>query len=267
MVARTTELSVDVDGPVARLTLDRTDRANALSPSLLDSLEDTIAECAGRPEVRVVIVAGAGKGFSGGYDIGTPGPDPDVATDLDRLRAVTDRWLRLRDAPIPTIAEVHGYCIAGGLELMLSCDFAVAADDARLGFPPVRAQGVPTVTVYPWLMRMHDVKELLWTGDLVSGARAAEIGLVSRAVPAEDLRDTTEALARRIAACPPELIALSKRSLHRSQDAMGFRTAVQFGAEYDALAHRTAPAERFRSIAREQGVGAAVRWRDEGFTE
>lgn len=262
MAARTTELRIDVDGPIARLTLDRADRANALSPSLLDALEETIGECARRGDVRVVVLAGAGKGFSGGYDIGAPGPDPDVATDLERLRAVADRWLRLRDAPIPTIAEVHGYCIAGGLELMLSCDIAVAADDARLGFPPVRAQGVPTVTVYPWLMRMHDVKELLWTGDLVSGARAAEIGLVSRAVPAEGLRETTEALARRIAACPPELIALSKRSLHRSQDAMGFRTAVQFGAEYDALAHRTEPAERFRSIAREEGMRAAVRWRD-----
>ena len=257
------------------VTLDRPDRANALSSALLAELEDVLDGCSTDPEIRAVIIRGAGRGFSAGYDLRAGDGQVDhrdnapseVTQDVERLRATAQRWLRIFDSAVPTVAQVHGYCLAGGFELAMACDFVIAAEDARFQFAPVRAQGVPPLMFYPWLTSLRRAKEFLWTGDPLSGVEAAQLGLVNRAVPSEKLESTVERFVDRLVLTPSELVTLSKRALHRALDTAGFRAAVTSGVEYDALAHQSLPARRFSRIAHEQGLKAALAWRDDPYAE
>lgn len=264
-------VEVAVDPPLGRIVLNRPDRANALSVTLLDELEEAMAFCVATAEVRVVVLSGAGKGFSGGYDIGGPSADPGATgpsaatADIERVRATVERLLRLWDLPKPVLAKVHGYCMAGGFELAMACDLVVAADSARFQFPAVRAQGVAPFLIYPWLMGLRRAAEFLWTGDPISGADAVDLGLVNRAVPSDRLDREADELATRVALMPSELLLLSKRALHRSLEVMGFRTAVAAGVEFDVIAHLSRPAQEFRRIAGDDGLKAALRWRDERY--
>lgn len=257
------------------ITLNRPDKANALSPALLTELEQSIVACATEPDVRVIVIRGAGRGFSAGYDLVPSGGVPSehhnapsaVTQDVERLRETAQRWLRIFDSAVPTVAQVHGYCLAGGFELAMACDFVIAAEDARFQFAPVRAQGVPPMMFYPWLTSLRRAKEFLWTGDPLSGREAMELGLINRAVPADHLEQVTAAFVDRLALTPTELVTLSKRALHRALDASGFRTAVTSGVEFDALAHQTRSALEFGRIAREDGLKSAVAWRDDPYVD
>lgn len=267
------DLLVDSVGRVARVKLNRPDRANSLSPRLMDDVEDVCQRIYADPELRVIVLSGAGKGFSGGYDIaptsaaGPRSEAPSITADAERIRGTADRWIRLWQGPKPVIAQVHGYCIAGGFELAMSCDLVIAGEDARFGFPPVRAQGIPPLMFYPWLMGMRRAKEFLWTGDMITGREAAEIGLINHSVAPERLEEDALAYAQRIALMDSELLTLSKRALHAAYEAMGYLDSISVGVEFDAMAHLTRPAEEFRRIAREQGLKAAVRWRDEPYEQ
>jgi enoyl-CoA hydratase len=209
--------------------------------------------------VKVIVLAGAGKHFSAGHDIGTPGRDIDVhyeneaiiwwdhvgreggdlryAREMEVYLGMCRRW---RDIPKPVVAMVQGGCIAGGLMLAFVCDLIVAADDAFFGDPVVR-MGIPGVEYFahPWVIGPRAAKEILFTGDRFSAQRAYEWGMVNRVVPRESLADETFAIADRIAAMPQFGLALTKRAVNNCEDAMGMRTGMEsvFGLHHFAHAH------------------------------
>jgi enoyl-CoA hydratase len=166
---------------------------------------------------------------------------------------------------IPVIAQVHGNCLAGGTDLALHCDIVVAAEDARIGFPPVRSMGVPPTNMWLYHLGPQWTKRLLFTGDTVSGAEAAAVGLVQSAVAAPDLDDDALALATRIALVGRDLLTANKRVINQGIELMGRSELQRFAALSDAVAHRSADARAFTARAAEVGLRQAVRQRDEPF--
>lgn len=266
-------------GHIGYISLNRPKKANALSIELMEALDQRLNQLYRAEDVRVIVISGNGRGFSGGYDVSkgsshdtkavdtsSPGEGYSrVVRDYEWLRSKALRWLELWNSPKPVIAKVHGYCYAGGLELALSCDLVVAASDATFGFPAVRAQGVPPMMLYPWFMNLRHAKAFLWTGDDLSGVQAEELGLINEACPPDELDSTTERLARRIALMPPDLLLLSKRALHEAVERAGFRSSVLSGVHFDALAHETKSSKEFRDIANAEGLKKALSWRDKPY--
>jgi enoyl-CoA hydratase len=259
-------------GPLRRLTLNRPDVLNALSSELVEALSAALRRAAD-DDARVVVIRGAGRAFCAGYDLkeeaarGTP---RDAAGWRDALGHDVDRMLELFDHPKPILAEVHGYCLAGGCDLMMMCDLAVASDDAMFGEPEIRfGSGVVTM-VMPWLVGARKAKELLLTGeDRIDAAEAYRIGLVNRVVPRDRLEDETLALARRIAVMDPVGISLTKRAINRSLEVAGFREALRANVDLDAIIEAAEVPERreFNRIREERGLKEAIRWRDERFLD
>lgn len=257
-------------GPVRRLTLHRPDVLNALSSDLVEELSSALGRAADDPEARVVVLRGAGRAFCAGYDLKEEAEagEKDVARWREELAHDVGRMLELFDHPLPVIAEVHGYCLAGGCDLMMMCDLAVASDDAIFGEPEIRfGSGVVTM-VMPWLIGARKAKELLLTGeDRVSAGDALAMGLVNRVVPRDDLEGETMALAREIAAIDPVALRLTKKAVNRSLEVAGFREALWANVDLDAVIEAAEVPERreFNRIRAEQGLKAAIRWRDERF--
>jgi enoyl-CoA hydratase len=254
-----------------RLTLNRPDKLNALSGELVAALSSAIDAAAADPEVRVIALAGAGRAFSSGYDLSEEaGGDihgPVVWREL--LAADVAATLKVLDCPKPVIAQVHGYALAGGLELAMACDLVVAAEGTKLGEPEIRYGSAPVTLLMPYLIGQKKTRELLLTGDLIDAAEAERIGLINRVVPAERLPAEVDALADRIARAPPEVVAPTKRMLNRAMDAMGFREAVEAGIDLGAIINAAdTPEQRdWDEIVRRDGLKAALAWRDRRYEE
>jgi len=264
----------DDAGPVRRLTLNRPEVLNALSGALVEELSAALTRAATDEGARVVVLRGAGRAFCAGYDLkeeaehqAKRGP-LDVAGWREELAHDVARMLEIFDHPKPVIAQVHGYCLAGGCDLMMMCDLSVAADDAVFGEPEIRfGSGVVTM-VMPWLIGARRAKELLLTGeDRIDAAEALRIGLVNRVVPRERLEEETLALARKIAVMDPVALSLTKRSINRSLEVAGFREGLAANVDLDAIIESAEVPERkeFNRVREEQGLKAAIRWRDERF--
>jgi enoyl-CoA hydratase len=249
-----------------RLVLDRPDKLNALSHDLVDALDGAIAAAAADPSVRVVVIEGSGRAFSAGYDL-TEEVEEVVEGPLawrDLLARDIAATLRVWDCPKPVIAQVHGYCLAGGLELAMACDLIVAAEGTKLGEPEIRYGSAPVTLLMPALIGQKRTRELLLTGDLIDAAEAERIGLVNRVVPAERLADEVDALADRIARTPPEVLRLTKQMLNRAMDAAGLREAIAAGLDLGAIINAAdTPEQRaWDEIVRREGLKAALAWRD-----
>lgn len=261
-------------GSVRRLTLNRPDVLNALSTELVDALSDALGRAATNEGARVVVIRGAGRAFCAGYDLKEEAEQhaehgvPDEAGWGEELAESVAGMLELFDHPKPVIAQVHGYCLAGGCDLMMMCDLAVASDDALFGEPEVRfGSGVVTM-VMPWLIGARNAKELLLTGeDRIPADRALRLSLVNRVVPADRLEDETLALAREIAVLDPVAVSLTKRAINRSWEVAGFREALRANVDLDAAIESAEVPERkeFNRIRAEQGLKAAIAWRDARF--
>jgi len=249
----------EVRGRTAVITLNRPRFRNAQNSAMTYALDDAFTAAVNDDDVAVIVLAGAGEHFSAGHDIGTPGRDVDVSFDRTAVlwwdhvgRAGADnryaremevylgmcrRW---REIPKPMIAMVQGACIAGALMLAWVCDLIVASDDAFFADPVVR-MGIPGVEYFahPWVVGPRFAKEMLFTGDRFSAARAYELGMVSRVVPRAELGETTFALADRIAAMPAFGLALAKRAVNQCEDQMGMRNGMDstFGLHHVAHAH------------------------------
>jgi len=269
-------LLIEDIGPVRRLTLNRPERLNALSSELIETLSSTLADAATNDAVRVLILRGGGRAFCAGYDLKEEAEQqaaegaPDIVAWRSDLAHDVDRMLEIFDHPKPVIAEIHGYCLAGGCDLMMMCDIAIASDDAMFGEPEIRfGSGVVTM-VMPWLIGARRAKELLLTGeDRIPAEEALRIGLVNRVVPRDRLENETLDLARSIAKLDPVAVALTKQSINRSLDIAGFREALRANVDLDAIIESAEVPERreFNRIRQEQGLKAAISWRDARFRQ
>ena len=249
----------EVDGPVATVTMNRPEYRNAQNSAMTYALDAAFTRAVDDDAVKVIVLAGAGKHFSAGHDIGTPGRDVDqsferravmwwdhvdkpggdgrYAREMEVYLGMCRRW---REIPKPTIAMVQGACIAGGLMLAWVCDLIVAADDAFFADPVVR-MGIPGVEYFahPWVLGPRAAKEFLYTGERFDAAWARAHGMVNRVVPRDELHKETRQLAAKIAEMPRFGLALTKRAVNQAEDQMGMRTGMDsvFGLHHFAHAH------------------------------
>lgn len=245
---------------VVRLTLNRPDKRNALSNDLRQGLFDALREADADPEVSVVIVRGAGSCFSAGYDLSIPSEAVERHTarrDGWWSRHVVAGWFEMWDMSTPFIAQVHGYCLAGGTELATACDLVYVSEDAQVGYPPVRLMSPPDLAWQPWLMGMRRGMEALLTGDSMSGEEAVQAGFANRAFLVDQLDGEVLKVAQRIAKIPLDLLTLNKRVVHRAMEASGMRTGLRATAELQALGfHQPSSREYLKRIAGGDLTGA-----------
>jgi enoyl-CoA hydratase len=263
-------LLVEDLGPVRRLTMNRPGSLNALDRRLVGAMSSALDEAAADDDVRVLILRGAGRAFCAGYDLNedASGGELDARAWYRDLRHSTDEMLKFVEHPKPVIASVHSYCLAGGTDLMLACDLAVAADDAYFGYVDVRFGSGVVSMFLPWVVGVRRSKELLFTGeDRVTAEEALRLGLVNRVVPRKELDDATLRLAEEIAKNEPFVVQATKRAVNRVWDVAGFREAMAANIELDVLIETAnLPArDEFRRITTEEGLKAAIAWRDAAF--
>ncbi len=275
---------VDKERGRARITLNRPEKLNALSRQLQSELATALRDADNDTRVHCVILRGAGRAFSAGYDLtperrleGESSAEPDRYAEVYRSsQSFDDDTFRMEEAQRdrmtifdmhkPVIGELHGYCIAGGTDLILLSDIVVAAEDAQIGFPPVRAMGGPPAHMWTYLVGPQWAKYMLLTGDLISGAQAQEIGLVWRAVPADELDETVEKLADKMAMIHPDFLSGNKRAVNLALELMGARTMQRLASELDARMHTSPGMDDWRERNREQGLKSALEWRDGRFS-
>jgi enoyl-CoA hydratase len=253
-------------GAVALLTLNRPDKLNAINAPLIEALDAALDAAEAADAVRAIVVAGAGRAFSAGFDLdmGMGGGEPDP---FRVRRAIENDFriiLRFWDSPKPTVAAVHGYCLGSAMELALACDLTVAADDCRFGEPEVKFGSGIVALLLPWLAGPKAAKYLLLTGeDRATAAEMQAMGLVNRVVPAAALLDEAIALAKRVASNDAQAVRLTKQAINRSLDIGGMRQALLAALETDVVIETTETAESrvFNEILKKDGAKAAIAWR------
>jgi enoyl-CoA hydratase len=274
-------LLFEVRERIARITLNRPDKRNTLSPQVLEELHAALLEADARQDVNVVVLAGAGKDFCAGYDLtgayaGRAGDAEEIeyrtvagnfdddCWQLERTQRLT---MILFDMHKPVIARVHGNCLAGGTDLALMCDMVIAADDARIGFPATRANGTPPNHMWVYHVGPQWAKRMLMTGDWLTGKDAARIGLVLDSAPAAELDAAVDELARRVSCVDPELLSAHKRIVNVAMELYGARTLQRLASEMDARAHLSKGPRRtqFKADMAEHGLKIALKNRDEPF--
>ncbi|MCP8939991.1 enoyl-CoA hydratase-related protein [Alsobacter sp. SYSU M60028] len=279
-------LQVETDGPVATVTLNRPDKLNSISIELRDELVAVLQRFNPGDEIRVIRLRGAGRAFSAGYDLEGgydvmsrqkrhPARTQDevsrigesfIAQDRDNLRQVANWLQQIRRFRKPLVAQVHGYCLAGGLDLIGVCDSVFAAEDACLGHPASRALGLPTTLgLLPIKAGPLKTKELLFTGDTVNGREAEQWQIVNRAVPADELDAYVMKYCRRIALLPLDMLTVHKEVVNRWVDNMGYGPSVDTTVDLNSISHQSPFTAEFLRIATTKSLKAALEWRDGPF--
>ncbi|MFT7651369.1 MAG: enoyl-CoA hydratase [Limisphaerales bacterium] len=263
------KIIVDEPAPmIKRITLNRPEKRNPLSNELRTEMFHALETGDQDPNVRVMIIRGAGSCFSSGYDL-----QSDVRQDqpfytagglANWPRHVVDGFFKIWDLAKPVIAQVHGYCLAGGTELATACDLVYVADDAMIGYPVVRSISPPDNQFYPWIVGLRRAMELMLTGDHMSGIEAVESGFANRAFSADELEANVLRIAERVAKTPSDLQQINKRAVHRQMDSMGIRAGIRAGTEMQQLATFTATTQAHLAEMRE-GLTQALSKRDEEF--
>ncbi|MCZ6617704.1 MAG: crotonase/enoyl-CoA hydratase family protein [Gammaproteobacteria bacterium] len=274
----------EVDNGRARIILNRPDKLNALTLELQSELAEVLWEADNNKDVHCVIIKGAGRAFSAGYDLTGGGArvpvsrvqsqNPDSGNYRGGRSIDDDAWhleraqrfrMALFDMHKPSIAQVHGYCLAGGTDVALLCDMVIAADDAIFGFPPARDLGALPNNMWVYNVGPQWAKRLTLTGDTITGEEAQQIGLVLKSVPAEHLENEVEQLADRLALIDPDLLSANKRIVNLALELMGARTLQRLAAENDVRGHNTQAAREYGQSVREHGLKATLRARDGKF--
>jgi enoyl-CoA hydratase len=259
-------------GRVRRLTLNRPDHHNPLTPRCIREILDAVDEAGSDPAVSVLVIRSTGRSFSSGYGFIAEDTDPGdfpvheaIEGDVSAMLSLAAGWSRVWDCPVPVIAQVQGNCLAGGTDLALHCDLVVAAEDARLGFPPVRSMGVPPTNMWLYHLGPQWTKRLLFTGDTLSGTEAQEVGLVVATAPGDSLDQVVLDLAQRIALIGRDLLVANKRVVNTGVELMGRSQLQRFAALNDAIGHRAPDALAFNARIGEVGLRQAVKERDAAF--
>lgn len=254
---------------VRRITLNRPEKRNAMHNGLRTELFAALEAGDRDPAVKVMVLRGAGPCFSSGYDLQSnpkEGQPWHTAGGYGNwARHVVEGCFRVWDLAKPVIAQVHGYCLAGGSELATACDLVYVADDAQVGYPPVRVISPPDNQFFPWLLGMRRAMELMLTGDPMTGAQAAEWGFANRAFPADELEDRVLEIAERVAKAPTDLQQINKRALHRQMDAMGIRAGIRAGTEMQMLATFTEGSREHLKSIKQGSLTEALSKRDEAY--
>lgn len=257
---------------VRRITLNRPEHHNPLTPRSMREILQAVELAEADEQVRVVIIRSSGRSFSSGYgyvaedvEEGDFAQNGSIEDDVTAMIRLGSGWGRIWDCLIPVIAQVHGNCLAGGTDLALHCDVVVAAEDARIGFPPVRSMGVPPTNMWIYNVGPQWAKRLLLTGDTVTGREAKDIGLVVATAPAEELDQVVLDLASRMALIGRDLLIGNKRVVNMGVELMGRSQLQKFAAMSDAVGHRAPEALAFSERIRQIGLRNAVRERDDGF--
>ena len=272
MTERFTTLLVEEIGRVRRLTLNRPDHHNPLTPRCIRELLQAVQDAEADAGVSVIVVRSTGRSFSSGYGFIAEDTDPGdfprhaaIEGDVSAMLALADGWARVWNCALPVIAQVQGNCLAGGTDLALHCDLVVAADDARIGFPPVRSMGVPPTNMWLYHLGPQWTKRLVLTGDTLSGLEARDVGLVVATAPAEALDGVVLGLAERMALIGRDLLVANKRVVNMGVELMGRSQLQRFAALNDAIGHRAPQAKAFSERIAEVGLREAVRDRDAAF--
>ncbi len=284
----------EVTDRVARITLDRPERGNGITPRLIGELAACVERADLDPAVHVLLLAGNGPGFCGGYDLvesaegagltatvsASPGSpldpaviaanhDPgttwDPMVDYAMMGRNVRGFMSLFHCAKPVVCRVHGFCVAGGTDMALCSDLLVIAEDAKIGYPPARVWGSPTTALWAQRVGAQRAKRLLFTGDSLSGREAVEWGLAIEAPAADRLVERTEILLGRIARVPVNQLTMMKLLVNQSLYAQGLHGAQVLGTVFDGIARHTSEGHAFRSHAAEAGFREAVRERDEPF--
>ena len=261
-----------VDDPapqVRRVTLNRPEKRNALNHDLRGGILDALREADQDPTVRVMIVRGAGPCFSSGYELaggndGMEYPWYTAGGDGHWPRHVTQGWMSIWELAKPVIAQVHGFCLAGGSELATCCDLVYMADDAQMGYPAVRF-GVPDNHFHAWFVGMRKAMEMMLTGDSIDGIEATQLGWANGHFPPGELEAGVLDVARRIATVPEDLVQLNKRVVHRQMEIMGLHTGIRAGSELCALGTHQKSLHEFMAKVAKHGLKATLQERDQPF--
>lgn len=269
------EVEYEVSGRIARLTLNRPERGNALTPTLLAELGAAVEQADLNPDVHVLLLAGKGKGFCGGYDLvwsaegRLPNHDPaepwDPMLDYSVMSRNVRTFMSLFHCSKPVVCRVQGFCVAGGTDLALCSDLLVVASNAKIGYPPARVWGSPTTSMWAYRLGAQRAKRLLFTGDSLSGTEALEWGLAIEAPPPEQLDERVEALASRIAQVPANQLQMMKLLVNQSLYSQGLHATQVIGTVFDGVTRHTKEGYAFAARAAEGGWREAVRERDEPF--
>jgi enoyl-CoA hydratase len=261
---------------IARLLLNRPERYNAIDEAMPREIRAAVDWANAEPSIHVIVVEGAGKGFCGGYDLSQFGEGEidhpcqqerapwDPMQDYAHMKRNTEDFMALWRSPKPTIAKVHGAAVAGGSDIALCCDLLVMADDARIGYMPTRVWGCPTTAMWTHRLGPTRAKQMMFTGDTISGRTAADWGLANEAVPADQLEAATLTLASRIAGVPSSHLAMHKMVVNQIMLTTGLEQAQTMATMFDGITRHNPEGLWFRRHAQEAGFKSAVEWRDSG---
>ncbi len=267
---------LEINGPIARITLNRPERLNAINRQMIRELAEAISTANADGQVKVIILSGAGRAFCAGYDLqwatateeetqeargGVWDPVADYLAMWQNVRTFMALW----ESPKPTIAQVHGWCVGGGTDLALCCDLIFVAEDAQIGYPPARVWGQPTTVMWVYRLGLEHAKRLMLSGQPLSGKEAVQVGLASAAFPPSQLAQGVEAYAHRLATIPLSQLVMSKLLVNQAYENMGLRTTQILGTFMDGIARHTPEGIDWRRTVIKEGLREALRRRDEPF--
>lgn len=273
----TLSITTDAQNPrIARLLLNRPERLNAINNQTPREIRKAVEWAQDNPNVHVIVVEGAGKGFCGGYDLAETAEQEiehpcqqekapwDPMEDYAFMKRNTEDFMSLWRCSKPMIAKVHGAAVAGGSDIALCCDLLIMANDARIGYMPTRVWGCPTTAMWTQRLGPMRAKQMMFTGDVISGAQAAEWGLATEAVDASELEACTMRIANRIAAVPRGHLAMHKLVVNQTMLTMGLEQGQMLATVFDGITRHNPEGMWFRRYAQAEGFKAAVQWRDSG---
>lgn len=261
---------------ILRLTLNRPERLNAIGQDMPREIRQAVEWAEADDTTHVIVLDGAGRAFCAGYDLVDFGSGRDAhpcqqeaypydaMDDYAAMKGYTEDFMRLWRSRKPTIAMVHGHAVAGGSDIALCCDLLVMADDARIGYMPTRVWGCPTTAMWTYRLGPARAKQLMFTGDTLSGSQAADWGLANLAVPAAELEAATLKLAARIAGVPRSHLAMHKLVVNQAMLTMGLEQTQMFATLFDGVTRHNPEGLWFRRQAQAHGFKSAVEWRDSG---
>lgn len=259
---------------MATITLNRPDRLNAINDAMPGEIRRAVEEANDDADVHVIVITGAGRAFCSGYDLKdyaeaseasySQAMPWDPMLDFEMMFRNTQDFMSLWRSYKPTIAKVRGFAVAGGSDIALCCDLIVMADDARIGYPPARVWGCPTTAMWVYRVGSERAKRMLFTGDLVTGQQALDMGLVIDSVPETQLDDRVQALADRIKGVPQNQLMMQKLMVNQAFDNMGLNSTQMLATVFDGITRHSPEGVWFKKRAEEVGFQQAVAERDSG---